>query len=256
MIKYILASFILPICLFGKTLVFTTGFNRPDFIELQHKLFKKFLEDDYEFWVISDANTPERCAGIKEICDKLGIPYIQVPQEIHDQPYLSRGSGDNYHNPNVRHCNSVQWAWDNIFSHHNGPVMVIDSDLFLIRPFSIEKTLQNHHLGGVFWGTNDMKTGEPKSYLWLALILLNNPHLPEKETICFNCGYLPGTDAVCDSGGWTHLYLNKFKDFLKIYTFNYAQGHEFFCPYRYAPQQCIEIFISFHAWICIRHLYR
>lgn len=237
MSKYLLSFLLLPIFLFGKTVVFTTAFNRPDFIELQHRLFEKFLQDEYEFYVVSDANTPERQAAIKETCDNLNLTLIQVPQAIHDRPYLPRRPGDNHNNPNVRHCNSVQWAWDHCFSKHDGPVMVIDSDMFLIRPFSIEKTLEGRHFAGIYWGTQDLDTGKPYSYLWLALILFNNPILPEKESICFNCGILPGTNAVCDSGGWTHFYINKFKDILNILPFSYLQGHEFFCPYKYAPPE-------------------
>lgn len=229
--------FLLPLNLFAKTLVFTTAFNRPDFIELQHKFFEKFLEDDYEFWIISDANTPETRKEIYETCQNLNLRCKQVPQEIHDRPYLPRNPGDNWNNPNVRHCNAVQWAWDNFFSHHNGPVMVIDSDMFLIRPFSIEKTLENTHLAGVYWSAEDIKTGQSSSYLWLAVILFNNPILPEKETICFNCGPLPGSQTICDSGGWTSLYLNRFKNLLNIKNLEYLQGHEFYCPYRYASLQ-------------------
>ncbi len=244
MIKYLIGFLCLPVFVFGKTLVFTTAFNRPDFIELQYRLFEKFLQDDYEFFVVSDANTKEMRASIMETCARLNIICFQVPQAIHDRPYLPRKPGDNYNNPNVRHCNSVQWAWDHFFSSHEGPVMVIDSDMFLIRPFSIEKTLENRHFAGVYWGTADSDTGRSYSYLWLALILFNNPMLPEKESLCFNCGALPGTNAVCDSGGWTHLYLDKFREMLNIQPFTYLQGHEFFCPYRYAPAE-LQNFDSF-----------
>lgn len=237
MIKHLVLCLLIwiPSCLFGKTLVFTTGFNRPDFIELQHRLFEKFLEDDYEFCVVSDANTPEMRTKIMDKCLELGVHCINVPQSIHNQPYLPRQPGDNYNNPNVRHCNTAQWAWDNYFSNHDGPVMIIDSDMFLIRPFSIEKTLENKHLAGILWGTNDIVTGEPHSYLWLALILFNNPILPERHSIRFNCGKLPNTNAICDSGGWTSLYLKKYRDLLKIHQLSYLQGHLFYCPYRYGP---------------------
>lgn len=219
------------------TLVFTTAFNRPDFIELQHRLFERFLQDDYRFVVISDADTEERQRRIREMCDRLQIACHQVPSEIHDRPYLHRSAGDNYHNPNVRHCNSVQWAWDTFFARHHGPVMVIDSDMFMIRPFSVEKALEQQHLAGVFWGAEDAQTGAIRSYLWLALILLNNPRLPERQTICFNCGWLPATATVCDSGGWTYLYLNKHKETLKVLTLGYEQGQQFFCPFRYASAE-------------------
>ena len=36
-----------PIMSEEKILIFTYRYNRPDFIEIQHKTFKKFLKDDY-----------------------------------------------------------------------------------------------------------------------------------------------------------------------------------------------------------------
>jgi hypothetical protein len=214
-------------------MVFTVAFNRPDFIVRQQQLFERFLQDDYEFSVVSDA---VECHGeIKATCAALGLAHHRVPPEIHDRPYLHRSPADNLHNPNVRHCNSVQWAWDSIFSHHDGPVMIVDSDLFLIRPFSVASALEGLHLAGVRWGTTDMATGAPYSYLWLALVLLNNPLMPDRDAICFNCGCLPGTEAVCDSGGWTSLYLQRYADVLEVGSLGYLQGHEFYCPFRYGP---------------------
>jgi len=237
MIKKIITLFVLvPTYALAKTLVFTTAFNRPDFVELQHKLFTKFLQDDFEYIVVSDANTPQMRESMKQTCERLKLRLIEVPQGIHDRPYLPRQPGDKWHDPNVRHCNSAQWAWDTYFSHHDGPVMLIDSDMFLIRPFSVEKTLGDRHFAGIMWGTNDIETHEPYSYLWLALILFNNPKLPEKERICFNPGALPGTKAICDSGGWTSLYLKRFPN-LKVHNLRYEQGHKFYCPYRYASAE-------------------
>ena len=235
--KCLYLSVFIPFVLFSKTLVFTTGFNRPDFIDLQYRLFKKFLEDDYEYIVISDANTPATKLAIETKCRALSIQCINVPQDIHSRPYLHRNPGDNYQNPNVRHCNSVQWAWDNYFSKHDGPVMLIDSDMFLIRPMSVKNLLGGQHFAGITWGTQDTVNGKPYGYLWLGLILFNNEILPEKDSIRFNCGRLPNTNAICDSGGWTHYYLTKFKDILKIRELSFIQGHQFYCPYRWAPQE-------------------
>jgi hypothetical protein len=234
MIKYLHLCYFIPLSLLGKTLVFTTGFNRPDFIELQYRLLDKFLEDDYEYTVVNDANMPATKLSIEDTCLRLNIACINVPQEIHTLPYLPRNPGDNYSAPNVRHCNAVQWAWDNYFSKYDGPVMVIDSDMFPIRRFSVQNLLRDHHFAAVSWGTDDIVNGQPYSYLWLGLILFNNEILPERETLCFNCGKLPNTNAICDSGGWTNLYLNKFQDILKIHELSFIQGHQFYCPYRYA----------------------
>ena len=35
--------------------IFTTVVNRPDFVEIQQKLFKKFLKDEYQFHVVDDS---------------------------------------------------------------------------------------------------------------------------------------------------------------------------------------------------------
>lgn len=233
MIKTLLL--LIPLFLSAKTLVFTTGFNRPDFIELQVKLFQKFLKDDYEFWVISDANNPIMRSKIENTCARLGVHCENVPQSIHNLPYLYRSPGDNYNNPNVRHCNSVQWAWNNFFSKHDGPVMVIDSDMFPVRPFSVAEMVKKDQLAGVFWSTEDLITKKNFGYLWLALIMFNNATLPDRGSICFNCGYLPGTQTICDSGGWTGLYLQKYKGIVSVLPLSYKMGFEFFCPYRYAP---------------------
>ncbi len=223
---------------FSKTLIFTTAFNRPDFVELQCKLFAKFLEDDYEFHVVSDAQTVSTRNAIEFKCKELGINCINVPQAIHDLPYLPRykGEGCNKNSPNVRHCTAAQWAWNTYFSRHEGPVLIIDSDMFLIRPLSIEKLLENKHFAGVLWGTEDQITKEPFSYLWLALIFFNNQILPDRSSISFNCGKIPETNIICDSGGQTGLYLRRFKGELNIHYLDWQQGHKFYCPYRYAPE--------------------
>lgn len=35
--------------------VFTTVINRPDFVKIQNKLFKKFLKDEYQFTVVDNS---------------------------------------------------------------------------------------------------------------------------------------------------------------------------------------------------------
>ena len=51
-----------------KVLIFTYSYNRPDFIEIQEKTFKKFLKDDYEFVVFNDARYPDMQAKIRNTC--------------------------------------------------------------------------------------------------------------------------------------------------------------------------------------------
>ncbi len=229
--KFLLFLCLIPQLAFCKTLIFTTAFNRPDFIEWQHKLFEKFMEDEYEYMVFSDANTEAMQAEIQNKCDELKVTCINVPQSIHTQPYLTRRSIENLHQPNIRNCNAVQWAWDHYIVKHQGPVLLIDSDMFLIRPFSVEQALKEHDTAFVLYSGDDPETQINYGYMWIALICFNMETLPAPETICFNCGILPGTAAMVDSGGWTHFYLKKYQQELRSRIISYVPGYTFYCPY-------------------------
>ena len=233
--KYLLFIVLcIPQIAFCKTLIFTTAFNRPDFVDFQDKLFKKFIQDDYEYIVFSDANTKELKKEMRNVCERLNIKCIDIPQHIHQQPYLPRLPGDNLHQPNIRNCNAVQWAWDNYMSKHEGPVLLIDSDMFLIRPFSPRELMNQYDVAFVSWGTVDPVTNIGYDFMWIALICFNMGTLPELNSLCFNCGRLPNTYTSIDSGGWTHLYLQKYRNQLNIKYISWVCGYEFYCPYKYA----------------------
>lgn len=219
---------ILLICLIfckidAKILIFTHAYNRPNFIEMQYKTFKKFLLDDYEFIVWSDANNESMQQQIEAMCNKYSIRCIPIPQKIHDMPYLKRplsGGLTEYHHPSNRNCNVVQYSLDTLGFNHDDIVVSIDSDMFLIKRFSIKTYLNGYDLAGAAlwcyqqWGTHicsDHPQVEPFRYLWIGLVFLNMKTMPNKETINFNCGNLYNNIQV-DAGGFTHCYLRDNKD--------------------------------------------
>jgi len=69
-----------PIVIDAKVLIFTYAYNRPDFVEIQHKTFQKFLEDEYEFVVFNDAVDASIYHQIHAICSRYkirwGLQYI------------------------------------------------------------------------------------------------------------------------------------------------------------------------------------
>src|SRR6185312_17253545 len=91
-------------------LIITHSFNRPDFIEIQDKTFKKFLKDDYIFVVFNDAPQEEVSHQITQTCNTLNLPCVRIPQSIHDAPYLERLPVEDYHHPVVRCANVVQFS--------------------------------------------------------------------------------------------------------------------------------------------------
>lgn len=189
----------------SKVLIITHSYNRPDFIEIQDRTFKAFLKDDYEFVVFNDARENDMEAQIERTCMNLGIRHIRIPQSIHLQPYLERYPGEDWQHPCVRCANVVQYSLDSLGFDHDGIVMIIDSDLFLIDEFSIVEYLKGYALSGVrqYRGSLDNHI----MYLWNGLVFFDMNKLPNKKSINFNCGWVDG--KPCDVGGYTYYYFQQ-----------------------------------------------
>lgn len=188
----------------AKVLVMTHCYNRPDFIEMQFNTLKKFLKDDYEYVVFNDGPTNKLSTLINEACQKLSIRCFKVPQEIHQQPYLLRAPWEDRNCPSVRTANAIQYSFDSFAFNHDGIVAVIDSDMFLIRDFSITDYLKDNDISAVAqWrGSNGIIT-----YLWNGIMFFNMNTLPNKESLNFNCGSIEGNHT--DTGGYTYYYLKE-----------------------------------------------
>lgn len=186
-----------------KVLIFTYSYNRPDFIEIQYKTFKKFLKDDYEFVVFNDAADPELRKKINAMCNRLNIKCILIPQEIHRQPYLPRLRREDWNHPSVRNSNVVQYSLDHLGFQHPGIVALFDSDLFLIKEFSIKEYLSGYDVAGL--SQTKEKGGDKVEYLWIGLAFLNMATMPNHHTINFNCGEIKKIPV--DAGGYTAKYL-------------------------------------------------
>lgn len=188
-------------------LIITHSFNRSDFIEIQDKTFKKFLKDDYIFVVFNDAPQEEVSNQIIETCNKLSLPCIRIPQSIHDAPYLQRWPGEDYHHPVVRCANVVQFSLDTLGFDHDGIVMIIDSDMFLIKEFCIQDFLDGFDIAAV------PQARQHVEYIWNGLVLFNMQTLPDKKMINFNCGKVDGIGV--DVGGQTYHYFKDHPEVMK-----------------------------------------
>jgi hypothetical protein len=209
----------------AKVLIITHNFNRPEFIEIQYKTFKHFLQDEYEFVVFNDANTPDMFKQINEMCDRYNIKSIAIPQSIHDKPYLPRLPGDDYHRPNVRHVNALQYSLDVLGFDFDGIVAIVDSDLFLVKPMSIHEYMADCDIAAG-------QRGVPGNvfYFWPGIVFLKMNELPNRRSMNFNCGVINGYNV--DSGGWTHYYLSAHPT-LRIKWINELMAGVLFCPDRF-----------------------
>lgn len=196
---------------YGKVLLFTYAFNQPDFIVLQHKTFKKFLKDKYEFIVFNDAVEKQKYQEIKKTCKQLGIRCVRIPQEIHNRPYLNRPIGREWHVcdyqcPSVRNSNVVQYSLDTVGFDHDDIIVLFESDLFPIKKFSFQAFLQGYDVAGFDRSVEDPRLAQKNvPFLWVGLLLLNLNTMPHPTAFNLNCGYV--NNIVIDAGGYSNYYL-------------------------------------------------
>jgi len=196
---------------YTKILIFTYAYNRPDFIELQDNTFKAFLENEYEFVIFNDARDPKHFKNIINTCKKRGLRCVNIPQEIHNRPYLQRWPGEDYNHPSIRNCNVVQYSLDVMGFAHDDILFLLDSDMFLVKKLNIREFLTGYDMGGIACiagiarGANYQKNINDIQYLWHGAAFLDMSTMPNKKTLNFNCGKVEGKSI--DAGGHSHYYL-------------------------------------------------
>ncbi len=210
----------------AKILLFTYSYNRPDFIEMQYKTFKKFLLDDYEFIVFNDATEKTMFNQINQVCEKYNIKCISIPQEIHTSQF---------YNASVRNCAVVNYSLKTVGFNHDDIIGLFDSDLFLIKEFSIREYLKGFNLAGQDQARADIH------YLWIGLVFLNMATMPNKNTIDFGCGFVGNTNT--DSGGFTYHYLHNNPEASVRYFENQRYLTDFTCAEcKNKCQTCVHTF--------------
>ncbi len=202
---FLLSLLYLTFGLHAQILIMTHSHNRPDFIEIQYHTFKKFLKDDYEFIVFNDAPSDDMYNKINEMCAKYAITCFRIPQNIHTYAYLYRLPREQFNHPCVKCANVVQYSLNEIGLKHNDLVAIIDSDMFLVKDFSIREYMKNCDLAGV-----SQTRPNGVEYIWNGLAFFDMRTLPNKNLIDFNCGEVNRTPV--DVGGQMHHYLKKTPD--------------------------------------------
>lgn len=220
MIKQIALLLLIPSICSANILLITHCYNRPDFITIQKKTFDKFLLDRYEYIVFNDAKDAAMAKLIEKACIENHVRCIRIPQNIHTQPYLPRNPGDNFQQANHRHANCVQFSLDTVGFDHDGIVCILDSDMFLIRPFSLENYMADKDIAAF------LKRAPGKIYcLCPALCILAMNKLPDKKTLNFNAGKIKGWPV--DSGGFTYYYLTQHPE-VKLTSIDTLYSHQLF----------------------------
>lgn len=196
----------------AKVTIFSHYFGQPEFIKYQYLFFKKNLRDEYEFIVVEDSNDPIISHKIKEECKKFGIKYINIPRLAFEHPKLP--CLDSYVGGPSFECSiAVQYIYDNYVLSTENPCVIMDNDIFLLSPFSIEEYLASHSFAYVH------QKKEAIDYMLPNFLILNPSKMADKESLDFNMGTIEGTNT--DAGGFTHFYFQKHKELGKTIPIHY-----------------------------------
>jgi hypothetical protein len=211
--------------LFSKVRLLTFHYNEPEFIQLQYLSFTKFIEDEFELIVFNDGNTPERERAIREMCEKYGIQCVRYEQNWHktdpyNQRFLKWTLDPSYINspclrgkksieniatmPSIRHAHVIQYALENYGYNHDDIVVILDGDIFSIRPISLKQLLDGYDIVASHKDDGDYR---PKAvdYLWVTFIAFDPRTIPNKDDFHFFPDFING--HVQDTGSHSYNYL-------------------------------------------------
>lgn len=184
--------------------IYTVIYNNLDFLALQKKTLDKFIKHDFTFHVID--NTKNQTYELKKICNSLNITHIEYSKSFFNRILFK--------NPSMDHSlalNSILKKID--FNEIN---MFIDSDIFLMKEFSLNKL----KIYG-FYGVEQIKKKFifKKKYFWPGLFIINS--ITESKINKINLNFKPTKFPInTDSGGGTSKLVEKYKD--KCFFFDYG----------------------------------
>jgi len=177
--------------------IFTSVVNRPEFVEIQYKLFKKFLKEDHQFNVVDDSLEENISSEFKSVCEKYNIVYYRKDQGSRSKDE-SRWAG-------AKHATeTIQWSFDEIIKkkHSDELVLFLDSDMFLLDDFSIEEYMKDTVISGLPQIRGHVK------YMWNGIMFFDMKKVFEIDSnLDFSDGMVDG--EMTDIGGHFYYYFKK-----------------------------------------------
>jgi len=177
--------------------IITIAVNNPLFIEIQYKTFKKYMKNNYEFIVFNDAKEfPDFTNDgniflkkeIENKCNELNIKCINLNNNNHI----------NINCASTRTSISMNEVHKYLLSNPD-KYIIIDSDLFLIDNFNIEK-YQNYKSAIVL--QERIYNNNLIRYLWNGLVYLDMTIENNYNILDWNIIY-----GITDTGGHTTNWL-------------------------------------------------
>ena len=122
--------------------IYSIHFNRPDFVHLQSRTLKKFLNDEFELIVVNNANVKNLHEAISKACKIEGIREIRVDRNI---DYNAARAYPGYH-----HSIAMNEIMATEIKVHNDICVILDGDVFLLGDYSFSERMRESSLLGAF----------------------------------------------------------------------------------------------------------
>jgi hypothetical protein len=177
-----------------KVSVIVVAFNKPEFIKLQYDLLIKYLSDRFEFYVYNNSNNAGVSKNIEDECNRHGINHIFVPQSIFKSSDVSYRAGKSldyaiHHNMNTYTDNTH--------------LMILDSDMFLVKPFNMVNYMGHFDLMGIY---------QQRGHVFYYTNQLMFVDISKVKNFDTETKFLPGIidGQPTDCGGYLYNYINKY----------------------------------------------
>jgi hypothetical protein len=165
-----------------KTFIFVIGFNQRELIMLQHAAVKKFLANNYEYFIIDNSSKPAASEEIKEYCLTNKVNYIRLPKNPGIDGSIHEGL-------------ALNWMYRNVVLRFKPAVFgIMDHDLFPVARVDITSMIERGDAWGIITDRTTIWTlWRPRFYLWSGLAFYRLDKFREHEP---NFLPVPGFDTA------------------------------------------------------------
>lgn len=199
--------------------IISVVFNKPAFIPYHYECLKKYILVPFEYIVFDNSNDICIQNEHKNICTYLNVTYIRVPQEIHGR----------LQDPSNRAGKSLDYALQYVHNtmNYKGIVMVVDSDMFLIKPYNPIERLGSFHVIGrspssIYKIENLEDPTKIFTYYTNQFLILNYNFITNIHNLSFIPTIINGTQLDC--GGKLDKYFKDNQHILHTSATDYPSG--------------------------------
>ena len=135
------------------------AFNNPQLIAYQLDKIRRFVTGaDYNYLVCDNSSDSKKSAEIFRFCRDNDVSYFRIPRFVYEDPSRSHGY-------------ALNWIYRYVISKRKNDFMLLDHDIFPVKPVDLSVYAKNYKLSGVVSHRNDLW------YMWPGLSYYNYKYL-------------------------------------------------------------------------------